>query len=1250
MKHSVFCSTPFPRILFGTAFLLIFNVLTFAQTRVLVFSKTTVFRHNSIEDGQAALRKLGTEHGFVIDTTEDGTFFNEKNLQRYAAVVFLNTTGDVLDPLQQNAFERYIQAGGGYVGVHAATDTEYDWPWYGKLAGAYFRDHPSTPSNVQNGVYHVHDKTHASTSFLPDPWTRSDEFYSFNNMNPDVKVLLTIDEKSYVGGNMGDWHPSAWYHEFDGGRAFYTALGHTKETYVEPLFLRHLLEGLKWAMNTKLDYSKAHTPLMPEENRFTKVVLKEKLNEPMELVTFRDGRALYIERKGSLNLYDPKKGEVRTIATIPVSTKYKNQDGDQTEAEDGLLGLSKDPNFEQNHWIYLYYSPAGDEPKNILTRYELRGDELVMDSKKVLLEIPVQRDECCHTGGSITWDAQGNLYLSTGDNSSPRANGYAPIDERPGRSPWDAQKSSGNTNDLRGKIIRIRPQADGTYTIPDGNLFPKGTPKTRPEIYTMGHRNPFRISVDSKTGYLYWGEVGPDASKADSLFGPMAYDEVGQARKAGNYGWPYFVADNKPYNDYNYADSTSGPLYDPEKPVNKSPNNTGMNTLPPAQKAFIWYPYDESTEFPLVGTGGRNAMAGPVYHKSDFAGSARPFPDYYDGKLLIYDWMRGWVMAVTLDAEGNYVSMERFMPSQKFSNPMDMEFDHNGDLWMLEYGTGWFQGNDDARLIKIEYSAGNRKPMAEISADKTAGTVPLKVKLSSEGTMDYDGDALKYEWKIQPAAGKGAVQKFTVANPTVTLSKKGVYKATLTVTDPQGLSNSRTLELIAGNEPPKVDLELGAGTNKSFFFPGQKINYAVKVTDKEDGSLAKGTINENAVVFTADFLAEGYDKEAIARGHRDADAAASFAPGAKLMAGSDCAACHFADKKSIGPEYRLVAQKYKGQADAVKNIATKIINGGSGVWGDVAMAAHPQIKQADAETIAEYILSLADMKPRMPVEGEIVASVPENDKGEGVYLLRAAYKDLGAPGLPPQTTEQVYVLRNPNISTHGGEKYTDVQKMTFGGMKLLIPSVSGSSMSTEKFDLTGVTRIDFALTAPKAMMNAAGGMVEVRLDALNGKLVGQTAFLEPSDKAGFAPDIMSAPISGLSGEHVLFFVFKNEKAPTGQTLYAVTAIKFQTEASLAAEAEAASKAALQPEPDVLQAYAGKYKFEGLPFKYITITAEDGKLMSDNGSEKGELKATSTPDKFDANGAAMLVFVRDGEGKVNTLKIEAMGMSFEGKRE
>ena len=189
------------------------------------------------------------------------------------------------------------------------------------------------------------------------------------------------------------------------------------------------------------------------------------------------------------------------------------------------------------------------------------------------------------------------------------------MNDTPGHEQFDARRSSGNTNDLRGKIMRIKVNEDGSYDIPEGNLFPVGMEKTRPEIYTMGHRNPYRISVDPKKGYLYWGEVGPDA-REDSLEtrGPRGYDEMNQARTAGNFGWPLFIGNNKPYHAYNYETGESGSAFDPEKPINDSRNNTGLRELPPAQPAYIYYPYAETPDFPQVGAGGRNAMAGPTYY------------------------------------------------------------------------------------------------------------------------------------------------------------------------------------------------------------------------------------------------------------------------------------------------------------------------------------------------------------------------------------------------------------------------------------------------------------------------------------------------------------------------------------------------------------------------------------------------------------------------------------------------------------
>jgi type 1 glutamine amidotransferase len=210
----------------------------------LVFSKTAGFRHGSIPNGIAAIRQLGTQHNFTVDATEDGARFTEENLARYKVVVFLNTTGDVLDAAQKAAFERYIRAGGGFAGVHSASDTEYGWPWYGQLVGAYFSSHP----NIQPATVRVPDRVHPSTAMLPPVWQRTDEWYNFrSNPRSSVHVLAVLDETTYSGGTMGNDHPISWCHEFDGGRAWYTAMGHTEESYTEPLFLVHLLGGIRAA-------------------------------------------------------------------------------------------------------------------------------------------------------------------------------------------------------------------------------------------------------------------------------------------------------------------------------------------------------------------------------------------------------------------------------------------------------------------------------------------------------------------------------------------------------------------------------------------------------------------------------------------------------------------------------------------------------------------------------------------------------------------------------------------------------------------------------------------------------------------------------------------------------------------------------------------------------------------------------------------------------------------------------------------
>jgi cytochrome c len=601
---------------------------------VLVFSKKEGYRHASIPAGHKAVAALGAEHGFRVVATEDASYFSEPELQQYAAVVFLNTTGDVLDDTQQAALKNYIHSGGGFVGIHAASDTEYGWDWYGELVGARFRSHPE----IQQAQLRVLNGQHPATKGLPPEWLRKDEWYNFNAIQAGIEVLVEIDESSYQGGENGDYHPIAWYREFEGGRTFYTAMGHTQESWSEPMFLKHVLGGISWAAGDGVIAGP-----MPDESQFSREVLDANLNEPMQLDELPGIGILFIERRGAIKLWEFDSGETRVLAQLEV------YDGD----EDGLLGVAVDPAFIDTGWIYLFYSAPSGEPRQHVSRFTLSGGELLLASEKVLLEIPTDH-YCCHSGGGLRFGPQGNLFIGVGDNTNPfESDGFAPIDEREGRAFWDAQRSAGNSNDLRGKILRIRPEADGSYSIPDGNLFPPGTVDARPEIYVMGNRNPFRFDIDTATGDLYWGDVGPDAGRAKESRGPAGMGEFNRAQTAGYWGWPYTRGNNQPYIDYDFATEISGQVFDPASLLNDSPNNTGMQQLPPARSSLIWYSFASSDTFPWLGSGGVNPMAGPVFHRDDFDSSVESFPPWFEGTLFLYEWMRDWIYVVRLNASGD---------------------------------------------------------------------------------------------------------------------------------------------------------------------------------------------------------------------------------------------------------------------------------------------------------------------------------------------------------------------------------------------------------------------------------------------------------------------------------------------------------------------------------------------------------------------------------------------------------------------
>ncbi len=857
---------------------------------------------------------------------------------------------------------------------------------------------------------------------------------------------------------------------------------------------------------------KGQNATKPDDNRFTKVVLQQKLEEPMQFQILNDGKVLYAERKGKLKVYDPATNKMEIIAEFNVSREYVSKTGEHSEGEDGLQGVILDLNYTKNHWIYVYYSPK-EVSVNRLSRFTWTGGKLDRRTERRMLDVPVQREECCHVGGGMTFDKAGNLYLSTGDNTFSRSSdGFTPIDERPGESPRDAQKSSGNTNDLRGKILRIYPKPDGSYVIPAGNLFPEGTPKTRPEIYTMGNRNPWRLTIDSKTGWLYWGEVGPDGSNSSELRGPKSYDEFNVAKEAGNYGWPYFIG-KEPYRDYNFATKESGEWWDPAKPVNNSPNNTGLNTLPPTVSPLIWYPYANSEEFPLTGSGGRSAVGGPIFYQSDFAKNAKSlFPAYYEGKWLITDWVRGWILAVTLDEQGKFVSMERFLPELTLRGPIDMKFGPDGALYVLEYGNGYFKDNPEAELIKIEYNGGNRKPVVQVAANKTAGPLPLKVQLSSAGTSDADGDSLTYNWKI--TRNGVPVQTYKTANPELQLTAAGVYKATLTVTDPGGAKNSKSVEISAGNAIPEVDFRFTQG-NSSFFFPGNTIRYAVAVSDKEDGSLANKRVLPSQVSVSINYLSEGFDMTVIAQNQNRFDASAAHAGAKALLKKSDCNACHALKTASLGPSFEKIALKYKDDKTAQNRLVKKVISGGSGVWGDAMMPAHTSMSNAEIGSIVKYILSLSEKKAapkNLPVTGTYTTNEQPGQTNKGSFIFRAAYKDKGTTLAPAQQGESIVVLRNPNILIADADEF---QGLDFNGNKSVATvKEKGSYVLLKQIDLSGLK----GLTISGTKRNGCGAF-EVRLDKVDGTPITKSVTAANDDNS------QTAPLAEMTGKHDVFIVF-----------------------------------------------------------------------------------------------------------------------------
>jgi glucose/arabinose dehydrogenase len=551
-----------------------------------------------------------------------------RRIRRSAAVVLAAGRGTVLSPKAERALNERVRSGGGVVLIGSSVRLQPESEDFVTLVGA----EPAGTEKPSRAQVQFVDPVHPATVRVPQRWRATERWVSLEK-NPvgRVHVVGWVDEKTYEPAEelaMGVEHPVSWCRDLGTGRSFTTTLGLTRTTWRSKTFLRHLGGAIAYAAGTRVGDCGATV-----WSNWKRTVIDQDITDGTQLDVGPDGRVYYLERTLSqLKIYDPVADIVKKAGVIP-SVPGLGQ---------GLLGLALDPNFGENRWLYVYRHVEGLNAH--LSRFTLGDDDQVdLLSEKVLLTVPNSGVD--HNGGGLAMRSNGDLYLAIGANDMPHFDG-----QYGSRNPTplgvalqvDAEATTQNTDSFLGKVLRIHPEPDGTYTIPEGNMFAPGTPNTRPEILTMGHRNAFHVKVDDLTGEVLEGDVGPDGLDDDPVRGPRGYDEFNLITGPANYGWPFCIGPNLPYNDVDsLTGAGTGKPFDCGNLVNRSPSSTGLKELGPASGPLVWYPYGVGDDFPELseawagGTdGGRLAIPGPKYRP--FAGSRMPL--FFGGSWFIADW------------------------------------------------------------------------------------------------------------------------------------------------------------------------------------------------------------------------------------------------------------------------------------------------------------------------------------------------------------------------------------------------------------------------------------------------------------------------------------------------------------------------------------------------------------------------------------------------------------------------------------
>ncbi|MFD5041071.1 ThuA domain-containing protein [Streptomyces sp. NPDC058377] len=766
--------------------------------RVLVYSGGTHAFPYTVRAGVDAVRRLGALNGFGVEATDDPDVFDDDRLARFHVIVFNGAApsprnqnqkqdqeggreGAGLDAHARAALRTYIRAGGGWVGMHGAAAGTHDWDWYEGLVGATVDR--ATP--VQTGRVEVLDHAHPSTVALPDLWERTEEWYNWRT-DPagTVHTLAGIRVRDGIAGlDEGAEHPWSWCRNYDGGRSWFTAGGGAAQDFRDGAFLSHLLGGIEWAAGAKPgDCTATRT------RSFQRIPLATSgLTDPVDVAVAPDRRVFVARRTGELEVVDQRTMKVSTALDLayPPGTAGR---------ADGLIGLTLDPGFAENNWLYLLRSET-PRPENLpsetprsgtaghrlaLSRFTADGDTVDPASEKRLLTLPVRRPTAGSgppPSGSLAFDRAGRLYVGAGGISVPSA--------------------SGAPDDPQGSVLRITPQDDGTYTVPAGNLLDPGTAGARPEIYATGLRAPYRFTVDPANGTLLAAGTGAD--------GAVEYVRI---TEAGRVGRPYC------------SGGTSRGAADCA-PRGNGGGTTGPTAGPP--------------------------VSGPVYDYDPANLYRTKFPEYFAGKWLTYDPADGRFTALSFQRTDQSFSDPRFarvgagelqsakgvFGDMKWQRPAAAAFGPDGALYVVDSGPvsgpGLDGGTEGAGLFRVDHVGDGRLPGAAVTTDRDNGPAPLTVSFTGAGSGLPHGVPVTYAWDFD---GDGATDS-TEANPSYTYRTPGRFTARLTVTGPEGTTAVAGQEITVGNTRPRITVH--RPQDGGFFRPGEALALTVDVADTEDG-------------------------------------------------------------------------------------------------------------------------------------------------------------------------------------------------------------------------------------------------------------------------------------------------------------------------------------------------------------------------------------------------------------------------------